>query len=166
MKNPAIKSLFCIVLICACLFSGCARRDKRTDNSLYEICASLSLPAGETFLSDAKEGEANFLSRDTADSLYGKGCVERTFPLIAEYAVYISSFAEPCEVAVFKCYSRTDTDTVSEMCLERADEISVLLKNTEYASVDARIITRQKYVVMLLCEDTDKAAEAARKALK
>ncbi|MBO5415262.1 MAG: DUF4358 domain-containing protein [Clostridia bacterium] len=167
MKISVAKCIFCLVLLLPlCLLPSCSASDKRAEDILYRICESLSLPAGQTYLSEAEEGSDSYLSENTAQSLYGESHTKRTFPLIEDYAIYISSFAEPCEVAVIKCYSRSDTDAVAEMCLERADEISVILKNTDYAARRAKILTRGNYVVMLLCEDSDKAADIARRALK
>ncbi|MBQ7383952.1 MAG: hypothetical protein IJV72_04085 [Clostridia bacterium] len=167
MKNSVVRGLFCLALIFSvCLLNACSRHNRGAEDILYEICASLSLPAGQTYLAHTEEGGEHYLSSDTAQSLYGAESVENTFPLIEDYAIYISSFAEPCEIAVFSCYSRSDTDTVSAMCLARADEIAVLLKGSEGEYPSAEITTYKKYIVMLLCEDTDRALETAREALK
>ncbi len=167
MNSSICKNFLCPILALAVLFCpSCGRKNASAEEILYKICASLELPAGKTYLLEATEGEENYLSPDTAQGLYGSSSVKEDFPLIEDYAIYLSS-SLPCEIAVFKCYSRSDTDSVSAMCLERADELAVLMKNTELNGISqsATVITDKKYVVMLLCEDTEKAREIALRAL-
>ncbi len=168
MKKSSFKSLLCLVsVLFILLFPSCSAQSVSAEEILYEICASLELPAGQTYLLRAAEGEKNYLSADTAGTLYGEKAVNETFPLLEDYAIYLSS-SLPCEIAVFRCYSRSDTDKVSAMCLERADALGALMKNTEFYELyqNAEIITHKKYVLMLLCEDTDRAFDEARKALE
>ena len=93
MKNSVVRGLFCLALIFSvCLLNACSRHNRGAEDILYEICASLSLPAGQTYLAHTEEGGEHYLSSDTAQSLYGAESVENTFPLIEDYAIYISSF--------------------------------------------------------------------------
>ena len=63
--------------------------------------------------------------------MYGEDSKERYFSKIEDFAIFTSARTAG-ELAVFKCYSRSDTDCVLEMCLRRADEIKVALRGSEY----------------------------------
>ncbi len=160
--------IFFAIVLSAGLFlcGGCARSDNSAENLLCEICASLSLPAGRLYLRGADEGSENFLSLDTMSVMYGNEA-ENDFAVIEDFAIYVSEVALPCEVAVFRCYSSSDTDTVAAMCLERADMIKVLLKDTGLAELceGTEVVVRGHYVVMLVTDAPAEARSAARKAL-
>ena len=144
-----IVSIFmCFACLCFCV--GCSD-ERRAEDMLIDICSELELPAGETYLCGAEEGSEGYLPEDTMGFMYGKDAKER-FSLLEDYAIYISSFAAPYEVAVLKCRSVSDTDTLAAMCLERADCLKVLLRDTEYAELarGARIYTEGRFVVMIM----------------
>ena len=167
MKASVFKTLICLFVILAPVLQSCSKAQKSAEDILYRICASVELPAGSTYLSQAEEGEENYLSPDTASALYGARALEEKLPLVEEYAIYLAASA-PCEIAVFKCRSRSDTDGVAEMCLERADALGALMKGTALDGLygQARVTKHKKYVVMILCEDHERALDAARTALK
>lgn len=109
-----------------------------------------SLPRGEVYHSGTVAGESGYFSPHLMATVYGETAEERCFPLIEEYAIYLSSFAEPCEIAVFRCYARSDADRIAEMCLSRIEQLRVLLAGTSYRSrVDqATVRVDGKLVVM------------------
>lgn len=158
--------LIIILIIGIALFNGCAARDSSAQEILSRICLSLSLPAGRIYLCGADEGSENFLSPDTACVMYGKEA-ENDLKLTDDFAIYLSSFALPCEVAVFRCYSSSDTDTVAAMCLERADMIKVLLKDTGAAELceGAEVVVCGHYVVMFVTDTPEIARDAVKKSL-
>ena len=80
---------------------------------------------------------------------------ERGFALLEDYAIYLSSFSVPYEVAVFRCRSTSDTDTIAAMCLGRIDAMRVLLHDTEYAKVleKARVTQNGRFVIMVAADD-------------
>ena len=140
-------------MVLALLFaSACSGGSKSCEEALYGICAEMKLPAGQTYLSGAEEGSDKYLSEDTINTLYGERAYGELFPLIEEYAIYISSFAEPYEAAVFKCRSRSDTDLIAEMCFARTDILKVILRDTEFAELvqEARVSVKGKLVFMII----------------
>lgn len=168
MKASVFKTVLCLFSALAVLtLPSCAPKANSAEDILRCICASVELPAGQTYLSLSEEGEKNYLSPDTAEALYGSDSLEEDFPLIEEYAIYIAASA-PCEIAVFRCRSRSDTDDVAEMCLERADMLGTLMKGTALDELYGQIsVTRhKKYVLMILCNAPVQALDAARAALK
>ena len=136
---------FCVV--------SCGSRESAED-VLYRICSDIELPSGATYLSGAPEGSAFYLSPDTARAMYGED-VQDVFSLVEEYAIYLSRRAMPSEVAVFRCYSRSDADRVLRLCLARVENMKIQLSGTEYASiaegVDIRV--RGRVVIMTLAPD-------------
>ena len=82
------------------------------------------------------------------------------FGKIEEYSLFISS--RPIgEVAIFKCFSRSDTDLVARMCLERADAIKVALNFTELEkkSETIRVQIRGRYVLFVFADHPDEISE-------
>ena len=67
------------------------------------------------------------------------------------YAIYLSGFAEPYEIAVFHCRAESDTDKLYAICSERIDQLKVLLLQTSYAGFadTAQICIHGKYVIMI-----------------
>ena len=151
-----MKKAFILLLCVFLAFSaaGCGKNESAQD-ILYRICADSELPSGTTYLSGVPEGSSSYLSTDTAEVLYGEEAADEVFPLVKDYAIYLSSFAEPYEVAVFECYSRSDTDEVAKMCLERAETLKVSLRGTQYSSIaeNAKVEISGKFVIMVVAGD-------------
>ncbi len=145
MKN-AVLIFICLALI-LCV-SSCGERESAED-ILYRICADSELPSGETYLRGAEEGSAGYLDASVIKSLYGEDG-EAAFLLLEDYAIYLSSFAAPCEVAVLVCYSASDTECVAELCLERIETLKVILRDTEFFDVMQRasVTIKGRTVVM------------------
>lgn len=145
MKN-SILIFLCIALVFC--FASCKERMSAED-TLYRICADSELPSGETYLKSSEEGSIGYLDGNMITSLYGKEG-RTAFALLEDYAIYLSSFAEPYEIAVFRCYSRSDTDTIAKLCLSRIEELRVILRDTEYfVLVDrASVTVKGKTVIM------------------
>ena len=145
-----MKNIFLIILSLSILFGAVScRQSERAEDMLYRICTELELPSGETYLKSAEEGSAGYLDQSMINTLYGKEGAS-VFLLIEDYAIYISSFAVPYEVAVFKCYSRSDSDSVAELCLERIETLKVILRDSEHFELvqRARVEIKGRYVVM------------------
>ena len=111
-------------------------------------------------------GEEGYLSPFVLESLYGAHA-EEAFSQIEDYAVYLSSVAEPYEIAVFRCCTVSDADGVVELCRERRDLLQTLLRDTDFRQMTdcIRIIRHGKYVVMTLTADPGKTESAVRGAL-
>lgn len=130
MKNAFLLFVCFALFLCS---TSCVQRDSAAD-ILYRVCAEYELPSGETYIKSAEEGSAGYLDESMIQTLYGKDGID-VFPLLEDYAIYISSFAEPYEVAVFICYSASDTDSIAELCLERMEVLKVILRDTEYFEI-------------------------------
>ena len=161
------RMFFALALSLTVLFVGCAGEPRSAEDMLLEICVSLSMPAGRVYFRAAEEGSENFLPVDTTEVMYGEDA-EEIFALVEDFAIYVSEIASPREVAVFRCYSSSDTDSVAAICLERVDMIRVLLKDggaSELAQ-GAQVTVRGHYVVMIVTGDAEAAEDAIRSAFK
>ena len=157
-----------ILLSVSCMtFYGCSEDAGSAERVLGRICESLEMPSGSVYFCGAEEGQEGYLSPITASVLYGEEEWKEILPLLQDYAIYISRFAAPYEAAVFKCYSRSDADAVGALFLARAESISVLIKDTDYASLTGKvsIFSRGRYVAMVFCDDPERAEESIKKAL-
>lgn len=150
------------VLLCLCLIA-CEGQEAGVAEvlaELTEVCETL--PDGEIYRSGAEEGSEGYLSPYLAESLYGEN-VGALFDTVEEYAIYLSSFVVPIEIAVFRCYSATDAHQIEAMCLNRGEALRVALRGTEFEALSdsLRVLCRGRYVVMLLGEDPEKMEEKA-----
>ena len=146
-----------LILVCFCLLlcSSCGQREIDTERILGELLpVAGDLPQGEIYRSDAEEGCEGFLAPTLRDVLYGEDSSE-CFALLEGYAIYLSSFAYPCEIGVFCLRSASDADRITAMCLERADTLRVLLRETEFSKMaeSIRVICRGRLVIMGLVAD-------------
>jgi hypothetical protein len=142
-----------LILLLCILTCGCSHEEKGTAVLLGEQMAQTKhLPMGEIYRSDAIEGEVGYFSERLAATTYGESAVTRCFPLIEEYAIYLSSFPEPCELAIFRCYEKSDTDRIAEMCLSRIEQMRIVLSGTSFrARADnATVRVEGRLVIMRL----------------
>ena len=108
------------------------------------------LPSGQIYRSDACEGETAYFSAQMMRTMYGEMAEERYFSLLEEYAIYLSSRESPYEIAVLRCYARSDTDRIAEMCLARIEQLRVHLSHTPFrAAVDAATVRVEGKCVIL-----------------
>ena len=151
------KALLIFILIFALLLCSCQGKQHNT----LELLGSLLNVSGESlegngifYYSEALEGELGYFSKADQFLMYGKDNVEHNFPKIEECAVFVSSRA-PSELAIFKCYSASDTDEIERMCLERADEIKVALYNTQWRdkTEGISIVVYKRYVIFSFVEN-------------
>ncbi len=159
-------TVFLSLILCLSLFS-CEKAAPSAKELLGELCDGLRLPAGEVYFMGACEGEDGYMPEDTARIIYGDSFISDTMPKLSDFALYLSSFPTPYEAAVFICHSRSDTDSLLSVCLERKDTLSVLLRGTEYASLpqNARIFAKGRCVAMVLSDDPELAERFMRKAM-
>ena len=157
------KALFIIFVVLCIVFSSCTTDD---DMSCADILNALLAVSGEdtdgngiVYFGGADNGEIGYLSRENAVLIYGENRVKQLFEKnkIEDYAMFFST-RETGEIAVFKCYSRSDAREVARMCLERADEIKVVLRKSEWRekSEEIRVVIHKKYVAMIFASKTDR----------
>ena len=144
-----------LVLLGVCWSSlGCRQVTPRgADEILCDYMARQdSLPAGVIYRAGAAEGEDGYFSAQMMARMYGEEADIRCFSLVEDYAIYLSSFAEPCEIAVLRCYAKSDCDRIAEMCLARIETLRIALVGTPYrARADAAsVVVEGNLVVMRL----------------
>lgn len=162
------KALFIFVLVFALTLCSCASGKRSTQEllaSILEVSGESLEENGIFYFSDVAEGEVGYFSEADKSLMYGKDNVKHIFDKIELCAVFLSSRV-PSELAVFKCYSASDTDDVERMCLERADEIKVALHNTEWREKSESItVTVHKRYVLFAFVDNSASAEKRLKEL-
>ncbi len=163
LKRVSLLVLCVSFLLC----TACAQKRIDTEAILTELLdVSGELPRGEIYRSGAEEGSVSYLSPSLRQAMYGEDS-EELFCTLEEYSIYLSSFAIPCEIAVFSARSVSDAEAIAALCLGRADTLRVLLRQTEFQDMaqSVRVICRGRLVIMGLVEDPDSfEKEAARLA--
>ena len=158
---------FISLILCLSLFS-CSDAPRDAHGILDRIMESeKNIPAGVVYTPNAREGEEGYLSPALAEALWGEDAKEG-FGMLEDYAVYISSFASPTEIGVFRCYSATDAIRIEQLCRARADIVTVALRQTEYHGLcrNARIMRRGDTVVFTLTEDPDSTLRLVKRLIR
>ena len=130
---------------------SCRQQETDTAELLDEhLSHAKDLPAGKRYHSGAEDGADGYFSPQLMAIMYGEGAETHLFPLIEEYAIFLSERAEPCEVAIFRCYAKSDTDRIAEMCLSRMELLRIALAGTSYrARVDKATVEVHGRVVTM-----------------
>lgn len=148
MKRFILFSL--AVLLLSVSFFSCGAESQSASEQLSALMADIQgLPAGNIYQKSAKEGENAYFSQSLCESMYGKRATE-LLPLAEDFAIYMSSAAAPYEIAVFKCYSSTDAKKLAAVCMNRAQTLRVLLKNTKWRELcdSAKVRVDGRCVIM------------------
>ena len=160
MKKRIISYLLIIAL--AGMLSSCAKAPSCSELliSALEVSGESCERNGLFYFSEAIEGEAQYLSPQVIKSLYGEDAAARYFSLVEDFAIFVSQ-RTPGVLAILKCYSRSDTDEIAGMCLQRADAIKVGLRKSEYAEKSKSICVRvyKSFVVLHFVENVQKTEE-------
>ena len=87
--------------------------------------------------------------------------------LVDDGALRFSTGDVPCEYVVFHCISRTDTEHVATLLLERKEALRRQYRDNEHAPIVERsqVVVIGKYVVFALCDDAEAAVAAAASAI-
>ena len=152
MKTHKLFIIILFVFLLPTLFSSC-NDNRRAEDILFSITKDIDdLPDGNVYLKSADEGSECFLSPMIISALYGEGAVSYEFSLIEDFAVYLSSFKTPCEVAVYKCYSASDTDLIASMCLSRIENLKIILAETSFSETlsNATVSVSGKFVIVTM----------------
>ena len=147
-----IKFASILLVLITPLLSACGEA-KSAEDILFDITKDLKdLPDGSVYFSSTEEDNKNSLLPDMISDLYHEGAAEYEFSLIEEYAIYVSDFAKPCEIAVYKCFSRSDTNLIASMCLRRIEKLSVMLKDTSFSEIPLRadVDVRGHFVIVTM----------------
>lgn len=151
--------IFCLLLTFIFLLCSC-QKEKVYCEELLTVGLEYGIndynDNGYVFLKSADNSSVFFMSEKTKSSMYGenfKSALEAT----ADFAIYIS--ASNCyELAIFECYSKNDIDEILRMCYERADEIKVALRFTEWEGRSSVITVEayKKYVIFSFTESQER----------
>ena len=147
---------------------ACSKDDVTAEEVLERICDELSpTPAGELYLSTSIEGEKHFMSSTLFSTVYGDGKSAPDTKIIEEYAIYLSSFSYPFEIAVFKCFSPSDTDKIERLCISRLGVLQRHFSTTEHGTIidNALVIKDGRFVVMVICDTADDLVQTVKGAL-
>lgn len=162
-----IGFIMAVLIFSSCLCS--CDKDTRTAQGILEriLENEKKLPDGQAYLAGAFSGDKEYFSEEMISSMYGVKAKKEFFSLVEDYAVYISSFANAFEVAVFKCYSKSDVDSICEMCFLRGDTIkSVIGHQKRFENIKVNVIFCNRYVCMYVGEYPDEAEKAFLNAVK
>ena len=132
-----IKRFILFTVIFTIILVGCSscQENQNAESILLDITNEIDdLALGSLYLKSANEGNAAYPSPKLLSSLYHEKALEYEFTLIEDFAIYLS-LQKPCEIAVFKCYSASDTDIIAAMCIKRINTLSVLLEGTPYENI-------------------------------
>ena len=161
-----ILFLLCLCLLLTCSVTSCAGSERSAEDSVRSVLALWEeVPDGVLYRAGAERGDVGYLSEADFDLLYGAGAAAYELPLVRDYAIYLSSFALPFEVAVFRCYERSDADRLGALLLTRADALKVSLKQCGlYGRYGERICVAVsgEYAVLVMAESVPDTAKITR----
>lgn len=157
----------CVCLALMCLLGGCGRKGEKTAAEVVAAILPLcgETPTGVWYRSGAERGQEDYISATDFDLLYGEGSAEEYGPFVREYSIYLSSFAEPFEVAVFRCYEKSDADRVGGMLLRRSDRLKVFLREIGRYETDRECIcvtVVEEYAILVMCHHVPDKGKISR----
>ncbi len=160
MKRHALKKAFyglILGLILSGLLCSCGGRSPAPEDILARLMEDCEeLPAGEIYRFPAEEGAVGALSPRLIRSMYGEDA-EEVFSGVESGALFLSSVQIPREIAVFRCYSKTDASALTRLCLARADELRIALRGGNFDGFSdddgVWVLCEGRYVVMCSVEN-------------
>ena len=144
-----------MLLAVSCFFCSCEKKALSCEELLM-FCVEYGIENysdnGTVFFKEAEEGDAFFISDKIKERMYGERFLE-ALDGTEDFAIYVSA-STPYEIALFKCYSRNDTENILRMCYERADELKVALRFGKWEKATQGILIRgyKNHVVFLFTE--------------
>ena len=154
MKGKRVLGwMLALILLGLC---GCRRQVQSCQELLESVMAEEStLPAGACYFFGVEEGQTGYFNGTVMRAMYGEDAGE-IFDLLEDYGIYLSSFASPSEIAIFRCRSPSDVGQVEAMCRNRVDQLCVALRGTVFfeQAETARIARDGRTVVMVMTEDS------------
>ena len=157
-----MKRLLLLFLSLCFVLCSCSRETTEAEDILKNIIENEKvLSVGQIYRKGAEEGKDDYLSGNMIEVLYGARADAEYFSMLEDYAIYLSSFANAFEVAVFKCYSKSDADSISKLCFLRGDTIKSLISHEEgNENITVKVFSKDRYVCMYVGTDPDGAERA------
>ena len=153
------RSLSIFLLVLCLALSSCSSKSASCSDilsGLIDLGSEEAKRNGQVFLLSAEEGRIEYFSEENRALMYGAEAVEHCFSKIEDCAVFTSSHT-PEEIAVFKCYSASDTDKIAKMCLSRADNIKIALRGSAWQekSEKIRVTIYRRFVVFAFTDQPE-----------
>ena len=184
-----------MLLVVFILFASCVVGCKSPAKaSAYDVLSAMiaaapsAIPAGDVYVLSADVASGTLVPTNASgpppwrvadDSLllaaFGRdgsgengGISELSQDIVDSGAIFFSTAAQPCELMVFRCVSRSDTDLVAELLLRRLDILRRQYRDTEQQSIveNARVVILGKYVILAVASNVEDAIEAAKAIAK
>jgi hypothetical protein len=151
--------IFITLLALFIFLSSCGKEKKTCEELLIaglEYGISEYNNNGYIFLKNADEESTFYISPKDKVVMYGEK-FQDDLTSTYDFAIYTSA-TSPYEIAIFECLSRNDADEILRMCYERADEIKVALRFTEWESRSSAIMVEvyKKYVIFSFTESQER----------
>ena len=151
--------IFILLLAALLLFCSC-QKEKKTCEELLLVGLDYGIDGyaddGYIFLKNVDEASVFFMPEKTRTLMYGQK-FSAALKATCDFAIYVSS-SKPYEVAVFECYSQNDADEVLRMCYERADELKIGLRFTEWdiATKAIELQVYKNYVIFCFTDSNER----------
>jgi hypothetical protein len=178
--------LFLLAFLVLPLFSGCAQQPQAdTLEVLNAMLAAATPPASDVYLlprvNDTDIPEGNVRIADAALLLAAFGSDEfevghaeseqiwELSPFVTEEgAMCFPTAASPCEYIVLRCISRSDTDAVAALLLQRLDALRREYQGSDVQQLveNGRVIVIEKYVLLIVSDNPQRDLSAARQAIR
>ena len=183
--------LWVVFILFASCVAGCKSPAKA---SSYDVLSSMvsaapsAIPAGDIYVLSNDVASGTLMPTNASDSppwrvaddslllaAFGRdgsgvngGISELSQDIVDSGAMFFSTASQPCELMVFRCVSRSDTDLVAELLLHRLDTLRRQYRDTEQQAIveNARVVILGKYVVFAVAVNAQDAIEAAKSAAK
>lgn len=159
-----MKKMSCVAMAFALLlFTSCSNKSLSAEDVLNDVCPDLNLSAGHLYLSGSEEGSEHHMSPALFSVMFGRETPE----VVKEYALFVSSFNVPFEIAVFKCYSSSSCDEIEKLCLSRIDHLKRFYKNSEYSYIldNAFVMCDGNFTIMAVSENEKDICSDLKKVL-
>lgn len=178
--------LFCLFSV---LLSSCRSRPTVSALEVLEaMLATSPVPAGDLYVlpdtpsftlaqnrEDGNAAKIHTASPDLLSSSLGSSKISHADQGISAFldsvvddgAMRFSTGSAPCEYAVFRCISRSDTEAVVELLLERKEALRRQFRDSEGAQQveSAQVVVIGKYVIFSLADNAGPAVDAAKDAI-
>lgn len=150
---------FILLLAVVFLFTACQKKEVTCEELLisgleYGINGYIS--NGYIFLKTDDKSSVFFMPDKTKSVMYSEKFID-ALEATKDFAIYVSA-SVPYEIAIFECYSKNDIDTILRMCYERADEIKIALRSSDWNRQNAMIEIQayKKYVISVFSDSTER----------
>jgi hypothetical protein len=178
--------LFLLLFSMLPLFCGCApRQPTGTLEVLNAMLAAATPPASDVYLlprantADIPEGNvriadaalllAAFGNDESGISQDASKQIWELSPFVTEEGVMcFPTAASPSEYIVLRCISRSDTDAVAALLLQRLDALRREYQGSDVQQLveNGRVVVIEKYVLLIVSDDPQRDLIAARQAIR